>query len=136
MEKDFDSWNSLKKEINDNQRALLFKERDVWWCSIGLNVGHEENGKSKFFTRPVLVIRKFNSNIFLGVPLTSQVKKNKYYYKLSINGKSGCAMLSQLKIISSRRLRKRMEELPVRQFNQIRQKLSDIILGKNLSAPD
>ena len=130
MEKNFDLWNGLKKRLNENQRNLVFKERDIWWCSIGLNVGHEENGKNQFFSRPVLVVRKFNSHLFFGIPLTTQIKENKYYHRINFKGGEQCAMLSQLKIFESRRMRSRMGELPNKQFNEVRRKLSEIILGE------
>ena len=39
--KDFDTWNALKKHI-DRKRFLAFVHaREVWWCSLGLNVGTE-----------------------------------------------------------------------------------------------
>ncbi len=65
MKKDFDCWNDIKKKLDESKKTLFFKERDVWWCSIGLNVGDEENGKNQFFSRPVLVVRKFNNRLFL-----------------------------------------------------------------------
>jgi mRNA interferase MazF len=133
MDKDFESWNALKRTINQIKEPVIFKERDIWWCSVGLNIGHEENGKNQFFTRPVLVIKKFNRNMFFGVPLTTKVKENKYYHKICVGGKSGCVMLSQLRVVSSNRLKRRIEELPKRQFCEVKKKLSDIILGENLS---
>jgi len=44
--KDFDAWN-VKKKLTDTKMssAPFFKERDIWWMSIGLNVGYEEDGK-------------------------------------------------------------------------------------------
>ena len=41
MDKDFDSWNKEKKEINSHDELVLFHEREIWWCSIGINVGDE-----------------------------------------------------------------------------------------------
>ena len=83
MQKDFNSWNEIKKKLDANERSLFFKERDIWCCSIGLNVGHEENGKNQFFSRPILVVRKFNRNLFLGVPLTTKIKENEYYHRIA-----------------------------------------------------
>ncbi len=37
--KDFDSWNVVKKKIDATRKAPTFKEKEVWWCNIGLNVG-------------------------------------------------------------------------------------------------
>ena len=80
MEKDFIKWNVLKQKLDRSEKRLIFKERDVWWCSVGVNIGHEENGKDEFFARPVLVIKKFNRHLFYGIPLTTKVKENKYYH--------------------------------------------------------
>jgi mRNA interferase MazF len=135
MEKDFIKWSDLKQKLDQSEKQLIFKERDIWWCSVGINIGHEENGKNEFFTRPVLVLRKFNRHLFYGVPLTTKVKDNKYYHLINFRGEDQCAMLSQLKIFESKRMRKRMGELPSKQFQEIRKKIAEIILGGNLVSP-
>lgn len=104
MEKNFDEWNLLKQKLDKNHKSPTFKQREIWWCSIGLNVGHEENGKNKLFNRPVLVVRKFNNNIFLGVPLTTKIKNNKFYHAIHLHGKNQCAMLSQIRVWESKRI--------------------------------
>jgi len=45
--KDFDGWIVKKKEYHFRKATPpLFKERDIWWISIGVNVGFEEDGKN------------------------------------------------------------------------------------------
>ena len=40
MRKNFDNWNNKKKKINEeNFLDLFFHEREIWWCSLGLNKG-------------------------------------------------------------------------------------------------
>lgn len=130
MEKDFDSWNSLKKTLDFEHKSPSFEEREIWWCSIGLNVGHEENGKSDLFSRPVLIIRKFNNRIFLGVPLTSKIKNHhKFYYKIHFKDKEQSVMLSQIRVWESRRLTKMKGKLSKIQFKEIRELISKIVLG-------
>ncbi|MFH1145912.1 MAG: hypothetical protein V1707_03050 [bacterium] len=59
--KDFFSWHEEKEKLEEiGYDTLLFREGEVWWCSIGLNLGHEQDGKNVFFERPVLVVKKFN----------------------------------------------------------------------------
>jgi hypothetical protein len=41
MEKDFDQWNSLKKQLNENERIFYAHPREIWWCSLGINIGAE-----------------------------------------------------------------------------------------------
>lgn len=43
MKKDFNSWSQLKQKIDSQEKFPYFEEREIWWCSIGLNIGHEEN---------------------------------------------------------------------------------------------
>lgn len=128
MQKDFNDWNSLKQKLDKNEKVIFFKEREVWWCSIGLNLGHEENGKNQFFTRPVLVIRKFNNHLFLGVPLTTQIKENKYYHQVTLKEETQCVMLSQMRIFGNTRMRSRLGELSRGQFVEVKRKLAEMIL--------
>ena len=37
--KDFDRWNEQKKKLHDGEREVLFHEREIWWCSLGVNIG-------------------------------------------------------------------------------------------------
>lgn len=82
MLKDFDTWNTLKKHIDQKQFLAFVHAREVWWCSLGLNVGHEQDGKHAAFERPILVLRKFNRESVLVVPITSQLKRTPYHVRL------------------------------------------------------
>ena len=44
-----------KKQLHKRKTAPRFKEREVWWCKIGLNVGVEQDGKGNNYTRPILI---------------------------------------------------------------------------------
>ena len=46
MEKPFDQWNMMKKrlEMRPVATSLFFYEREVWWCSVGINIGVETDG--------------------------------------------------------------------------------------------
>ncbi len=127
MEKQFDTWNELKKSVDKREGLPSFKERDIWWCSIGLNVGHEENGKNAAFHRPVLVVRKFNNRLFWGVPLTSQIKDNKHYHNFTFLGRPQCAMLTQLRLFDVSRFGEKMGRLAEKEFKAIRADLVDYL---------
>ena len=128
MQKDFEKWNQLKQKIDSTNKQIIYKDRDVWWWSIGINIGHEENGKNDFFTRPILILRKFNKQIFLGVPLTTKCKENKFYFRINFKDKEQSAMLSQIRVFESKKLRKRMGELPNNQFMAIKNAISGIVI--------
>ncbi len=123
----FDSWNILKKELHNLSKPTVFKEGEILWCSLGINIGHEENGKNEFFNRPILVVKKFNKNLFLGIPLTTKIKENKFYHSFYFKGLQQCAMLSQIRVWSSDRLTHKMGELPKSELNNIRDRIKEMI---------
>ena len=46
--KDFDAWNQIKKATDavlDESRPY-FRDGEIWWVRLGLNVGYETYGKS------------------------------------------------------------------------------------------
>ena len=122
--KDFDSWTSFKKNLNDRDTTPLFNEREIWWCSIGVNVGHEQDGKNEKFNRPVLVVKKFNRRLFWGVPLTTQIKDNPHYFKFTFKNREQCAMLTQLRLWDANRMTAKMGRLGNAEFKAIKTGLS------------
>lgn len=127
MKKELDSWNLLKKVIDNSSSLPTFKTREVWWCRIGLNIGHEENGKGSSYSRPVLILKKFNKHIFWGLPLSTKVKMKCYYHQILFNEKQQSIMLSQIRIFGSERLTSKMGKLSFDQFQTIRRALQDMI---------
>lgn len=134
MQKDFDTWNIRKKTTNEREGRAPFKEGDVWWCSLGANVGDEQDGKGRFFSRPVLVFRKFNKRIFLGIPLSTIVKDNRFYHKMHFKGQEQCVVLSQIRLLDAKRLENRMGSLPSHDIEKISEKLKELVFQK-YSAP-
>ena len=124
MEKDFDRWNSLKKKIDYSNNKKIFNEKQVWWCKLGINIGSEQNGSDGSFERPVLVIKKFSRNILLILPLTNSHKDDRFHYKLS-NGSS--VLLSQIRLVSIKRLIRKMYLVTDFEFKNIKNKLINII---------
>lgn len=123
MNKNFDKWNNLKKEIQLHREPPLFREYEVWWCSLGVNIGFEEDGKNEMFERPVLIFRKFNKNIFWGLPLTSKEKENKFYFTFEFNNRRSSVILSQLRVFSGKRLIRRMGRVNRKTFDEIESKV-------------
>jgi mRNA interferase MazF len=82
MQKDFPGWHRQKEQLHAQHHTPTFQEREIWWCSVGVNIGHEMDGKHHFYNRPVLIVRKFNPHIFFGVPLTTKITHNPYYFPM------------------------------------------------------
>ena len=123
----FDSWNNIKKSINSNLIIPHYKERDVFFIKMGINVGYEENGKGDFFVRPVLILRKFNAFMFWGVPLTTKSKKGKYYYNFNFNNKDQVLILSQLRLFDSKRLLNKIGMISNKDFLYAKEKIKELI---------
>jgi mRNA interferase MazF len=73
------------------------------------------------------VVRKFNNRLFLGVPLTSKIKENKFYHAIHLKGKTSCVMLSQIKTWEGKRLNHKLGDLTKEQFEEIRGKIKEIV---------
>jgi len=126
--KAFDEWSNEKKKINnkntDNPK-IIFHDREIWWCSVGVNIGYEQDGNGENIERPVLILRKFNKYIFLGIPLTTKPKNLElpFYVKLAGAKVESIAILSQIRLLSSKRLLRRIEKIPPELFQKIKERL-------------
>ena len=122
----FDNWNKKKKEFADRDR-VYFNKGDIWLASIGKNIGDEEDGKNSNFERPLLITRKFNNNIFLGIPLTSNKgKEGKYYHKL-ISFSDSMLILSQIRLFDAKRLLRFMGKISNDELKDIKIKIGNIV---------
>lgn len=123
MIKDFSAWFLLKGKLNNRKSNLFFKEREIWWCHIGTNVGDEEDGKTSRFSRPVIIIKKFNNNLFCALPMTTKNKENRYYHQIDFQGRAVSIMLSQIRVLDKKRLTQRLGTLNDNDFITLREKL-------------
>lgn len=106
--KDFYNWNEKKIKIDKNKKYKHPKAGEVWWCSVGVNIGTEIYGKGIDYSRPVIVINADMGESFLGIPLTSKIKNGKYSCIVRIaEGRLSTAQVSQIRSFDKRRLLKR-----------------------------
>lgn len=101
-------WNGLKFMIHIQGILCRIKEEEVWWCSLGENIGTEINGKGELFSRPVLIYRKLGSLQFLGIPLSSKEHNGTWYVNFRFKGREQYACLNQIRVINVSRLQERM----------------------------
>jgi mRNA interferase MazF len=101
---EFENWNKCKQNINE-VKWVYFKEWQIWFLSIWLNVWVESKWKWEKFSRPILIVKKFNNKMFLWIPLTTKYKDNKFLYKIkNIDWKESFLILSQIRVLSNKRL--------------------------------
>ncbi len=124
----FDVWNDRKKKLEKELTQLpIFSEREIWWCALGKNIGGEEDGKNELFERPVLILRKFSKHTAVILPLTTKGKDLPFYYKLQYDQVSS-VILSQVRLVSTKRLLRKMYRLGRGEFNTIKEKVRSLIL--------
>lgn len=128
MAKEFNAWNRQKKRLDRRKYMPSFKEREIWWCSIGVNVAHEQDGKNATFNRPVLVVRKFSRFMFWGVPLSTVAKENPFYIPIELQDMTRYAMISQLRTFASKRLEDKIARVPESDFQIVVQAISGLLV--------
>lgn len=127
MEKDFDEWNKRKISINRN-KPNFYHERDIRWCSLGINIGFEQDGTSSNYRRPVLIVKGFSRHVCLIAPLTTSKKKNPYHFSIGlIEDREASIILSQIRLIDTKRLHDRLTVLDSYKFEEIRKAIRNII---------
>ncbi len=112
-------WNRVKGDLS-YYSLKLFREREIWWTRYGQNVGYEQDGKGDNFMRPVLILQKHNWHTALVLPMTSKDKsKSKFHIPVKYNKKVYYVSLSQAKVISSKRLVRRIRKINNNVFQKI-----------------
>lgn len=137
MQKDFDRWNEGKKCINKRDTTdVYFYEREIWWCSLGANVGFEQDGTGGTFERPIVIIKKYNPQVFLAVPLSTSSKRGKYYASVGlVDTKDAVAILSQLRLLDCKRLTNRIGILNSSVFKKLIESIIEANFQSTKSSP-
>ncbi len=123
----FNQWNEVKKQTQKASFILSIKPREIYWVKIGQNIGSEEYGKGKIFSRPVLVVRQLTSDLFVGIPLTSTIRDDDYFYSFSFQTKKATiknsAMLLQIRTFSKKRITDKLGKVNTDDFKQIEKRV-------------
>lgn len=128
MVKAFDLWNERKKDINSNSENKLYHRREVWWCKLGLNIGYEQDGTGGELDRPVLILKGLSKNVCIIIPLTTSTKSNPYHVSMGeIDGRGAFAIISQVRLIDTKRLVNKVCTVDGAIFERIRKAVKDIL---------
>lgn len=114
------------------EKNIFFREKEIWWAALGKNIGYEMDGKHEYFSRPVLVLKKYSGGMCFIVPLTTKVKgiDLPYQYVFEVNGIKNAANLSQGRAISCRRLLYKIDGVNINVFNEIMEKFIALLINK------
>lgn len=112
MIKRFLEWIQLKEKLHKNNSGLpSVSEGEIWWASIGDNIGKEMNGKGKKFTRPVYIYHKLSHDSYIIIPTTTGPKEGSWYVNISHEGNISALCMHQMRNIDYRRLHTKIMEV-------------------------
>lgn len=125
--KDFKNWHILKSQIDIKEHRSLVNEREICYVSIGENVGFEQNGKNEFFERPVIVLKKFWTQTFIGIPLTSKPREWKFYFSFKHGESTSSAILSQIRLFDNKRIVRKIGYIETSDFQNLKTALRKLL---------
>ncbi|MBU3669079.1 MAG: type II toxin-antitoxin system PemK/MazF family toxin, partial [Candidatus Taylorbacteria bacterium] len=82
------------------------------------------------FERPVHIVKKFNKQMFWGLPLTTKGSAGPFLHKVS-NELDSLVILSQIKTVSTKRLLRKMGSISEQDFIEIRTKIRNFLEIEN-----
>jgi mRNA-degrading endonuclease toxin of MazEF toxin-antitoxin module len=128
MQKDFDRWNEEKKRVDGTAQGKLYHERELWWCSLGLNVGFEQNGSGTDYQRPVLILKGMSRATCFVIPLTTSEKQHKLRIPIGlVDGREAVALISQIRLVDTKRLVNKIGFLDKKKFATIRKAAKELL---------
>jgi mRNA interferase MazF len=110
--KRFIEWIQVKIKLHGQETPPFFvSEGEIWWASVGDNIGREINGKGDYFTRPVYIYQKLNMDFHLVIPMTSKIKHGPWFVAVTHNEKEVFLCMNQIRTIDSKRLRDKLGQM-------------------------
>lgn len=127
-ETEFNNWNEKKKKMHIDKQRPFFHEQEIWFCSLGANIGFEQDGRGDDFLRPVLVLKKFNNEVCWTLSMTKNAKSGKYYHTIFLDGREPSALiLSQIRLVDAKRLAYKIGSVEKQNFMIIKEKIKQLL---------
>jgi hypothetical protein len=82
MPKNFARWTTVKEKIELRISSKNPKRNEIWYASIGENIGNEICGKNHLFERPVYVLERLGNGCIV-IPLSTQSGNERFRYQFS-----------------------------------------------------
>ena len=128
MKKDFDIWNINKKRIDNRKVSPFCHERELWWCTFGINIGFEQDGAGPEYHRPALILKGLSRHTSLVIPLTTSRKEHGMRPSVGlVENKPARALLSQMRVIDTKRLVRKIGYLDFKIFDFIRKTVKEML---------
>ncbi len=121
IDKKFDDWIQQKCKLDNlNHKPPHVSEGDIWWTSVGENIGSEVNGKSELFSRPVIILKKLAHGFYFVVPTSTKEKIGSWYIPYRHQEINNVACLHQSRAIDHRRIMSKIGTLDDSDFSRVK----------------
>ena len=118
--KNFLDWFTIKPKLDkSNHLPPLVQEGHFWWCYCGSNIGTEIDGKGQNLARPCVIYKKLSRYTFLVIPCSTKIKEGSWFVRFVHGGVEQVAVLSQIRVIDYRRLKNKIGEMDLKDFEDI-----------------
>ena len=126
--KQHDKWNEVKKRTDNKKVIPKIRQREIYWANIGENIGFEQNGKGDDFMRPLLIFKKFSNNMFFGIPLSTQSKKEgSFFFEFTFETDTiSTALIVQGKLFDAKRLDRKIGKIAIEDFEKLKVKFKEL----------
>ena len=134
MKNEFDKWNieKQKTEADEYSEENFPQIGEVWMGVIGKNIGYEQNGTGDNFSRPVAIVSRFNNKMFWAVSLSTKQKEFDFHYNFTDpNNQKVSIIIAQLKLVSLKRLKRKMYDLSEKDFGNVLQRIKSFLKNRN-----
>lgn len=120
MEKDFDGWHKTKKQIDALPITKYIHPRDIWWCALGINIGAESDGKNENYERPVIVMKVYNKETMVVLPITTRKKSDAFHFETITGDRTVWVKLTQTRVVSGKRFLRKLNVVDEKQFEALK----------------
>lgn len=110
----------MKQKLHRTKGDTFVHPREVWWCSLGVNIGSEIDGKNEGYERPVLVLRVYSRETLVILPITGKRKDNRFHCEVELGSRPVWVALTQVRVISNRRLLRKFDTISIEDFAHVR----------------
>lgn len=119
--KRFLEWIGIKEKLHSIiHKPPYVSAGEIWWASLGENIGAEINGKNHTFTRPVIIFKKLSNGFYLVIPVTTQINTGTWYVNFKHRGVEMSACLHQIRSIDYRRVFSCLGEMDDVDFKRVK----------------
>lgn len=82
-------------------------------------------GKNSNFSRPVIILKKLNSNTCIILPLSTKQKRGSWFFTLELHKKIQIVSLHQIRFVSIKRFIQKIAEIPEPEFDLIKKAVAN-----------